>query len=829
MDDDPLDENGLIRIMEDMIAAKGKVLEPFRTEYMELRKQSDNMTVTVVKRDREVESLNSELNAVRDQINFTRRNIEELVSTQETMKATVDHIKQMKNSFSDSEKLNRDRISIFTSSFEELKEALAVGADWTPDQLEARGVLEKERDFLQGKLDSRSNQVGGLRGDVDRIYIRIQDLEAEIASYDEKINKAESEIKAYEKESTKCGRKKEDSERKLFELRAEIIALENVLAQKKATHKADDKQLEDLDKALKESQDMMDKYISEYDNLVRALQETSLQLEREKVTTRKIQDEIEKTNELILEKEHDANLYQKEIKKIAQLHAVCQEKCIEVDKEKAATEIKCEEFTQKTNQLRDHDSVHVKKEIEALEKNLATLRAEAEILRKKQTGSEQATRQMADLIQVNINGKRNLGGEKKLIEEDIKHKKEAIKLLLAEKEKYEYDAEVSNQQFYTALEELKLQEMQIKELQKKIMEDQAKLKHKQNLYEAVRSDRNLYSKQLIDCQDEIGTLKRKFRGMNHKIDQLKDEISVKDHAIVKEHFMHHSVDKEKEMLKNELSKIRKQVIASEGIIENQRVEVLKLTRIIEEADLESHRQKNEWAAVVSERNLLTGQVVKRNFELTVMYNKIKLQRSNMRIGERSYAKLIESMAMWQKQLLKIVQEHNSLINSLGGFEDLRFRVIQLEKELLTEQTKARALYDELEQPMNVHRWRVLESADPKRYETILQIQALQKQLISKSDDVIRYDLLIQEKEKVYIELKNIIARQPGPEVEEQVLVYQQTLKDKFKQLASMNEELSMYRQQVSSFKDQLAVIDEEMNKTKKRWFKMKKKQEATMQ
>jgi hypothetical protein len=47
--------------------------------------------------------------------------------------------------------------------------------------------------------------------------------------------------------------------------------------------------------------------------------------------------------------------------------------------------------------------------------------------------------------------------------------------------------------------------------------------------------------------------------------------------------------------------------------------------------------------------------------------------------------------------------------------------------------------------------------------------------------------MIQEKEKIYVELKNIIARQPGPEVEEQVFVYQQTLKDKVKQLRSMEE------------------------------------------
>jgi chromosome segregation ATPase len=367
----------------------------------------------------------------------------------------------------------------------------------------------------------------------------------------------------------------------------------------------------------------------------------------------------------------------------------------------------------------------------------------------------------------------------------------------------------------------------VKFLNKKLTLQQAKLKHKQNLYEAVRSDRNLYSKQLVDSQEEINTLRRKFRGMNHLIDQLKDEISIKDHAIVKEHFMHHSVDKEKELLKNELMKIRKQVVSSEGIIENQRVEVLKLTRIIDEAEQERARQRSELASVISERNLLTSQVVKRNTELGLMYDNIKLQRSNLRIGEANFDKVMESMAHWQKELIKVVKEQRELSGELSALEDLRNKVIRLERDLLSEQTKARALLDELERPMNVHRWRILESSDPKRYEKITQIQSLQKQLISKSDDVTRYDLLIQEKEKVYVELKSIIARQPGPEVEEQILVYQQTLKDKIKQHVSMDEELDLYRQQVSQFKEDILSIDGELTKVKKRWFKTKRMQETS--
>ena len=44
----------------------------------------------------------------------------------------------------------------------------------------------------------------------------------------------------------------------------------------------------------------------------------------------------------------------------------------------------------------------------------------------------------------------------------------------------------------------------------------------------VRSDRNQYSKNLIESQDEIAEMKRKFKIMNHQIEQLKEEIQAKD-------------------------------------------------------------------------------------------------------------------------------------------------------------------------------------------------------------------------------------------------------------------------------------------------------------
>ena len=109
----------------------------------------------------------------------------------------------------------------------------------------------------------------------------------------------------------------------------------------------------------------------------------------------------------------------------------------------------------------------------------------------------------------------------------------------------------------------------------------------------MRSDRNLYSKNLIESQDEITEMKRKLKIMNHQIDQLKEEIMAKEAALVKEHLEHQRVEKEKDALKAELQRMKQQAAESKAYIEQQEVEERKLLKIISEADAERLRQKKE--------------------------------------------------------------------------------------------------------------------------------------------------------------------------------------------------------------------------------------------
>lgn len=51
------------------------------------------------------------------------------------------------------------------------------------------------------------------------------------------------------------------------------------------------------------------------------------------------------------------------------------------------------------------------------------------------------------------------------------------------------------------------------------------------------------------CQDEITEMKRKLKIMTHQVDQLKEEISAKESALVKLHLEQQRIEKEKETLK----------------------------------------------------------------------------------------------------------------------------------------------------------------------------------------------------------------------------------------------------------------------------------------
>lgn len=222
--------------------------------------------------------------------------------------------------------------------------------------------------------------------------------------------------------------------------------------------------------------------------------------------------------------------------------------------------------------------------------------------------------------------------------------------------------------------------------------------------------------------------------------------------------------------------------------------------------------------------MLGTQLVRRNDELALLYEKLKIQQSTLNKGELQYKARLEDLRILKLQLKKLRHDKGTLQEKVSNTDELKREVFHVQRELLRERTRCRALEEELENPMNVHRWRKLEGSDPSTFELIQKIQLLQKRLIQKTEEVVQKELLIQEKEKLYAELKRILARQPGPEVAEQLSIYQETLKAKTKQLKSLASELNMYESQIDEYKYEIDKLNRQLNEVRQKYFFQKKKE-----
>ena len=193
-----------------------------------------------------------------------------------------------------------------------------------------------------------------------------------------------------------------------------------------------------------------------------------------------------------------------------------------------------------------------------------------------------------------------------------------------EREKFCQEAAKANSNLMQMVEEVKLKKNLIGELKKETIDLESKLKQQHNWYESVRSDRNLYSKNLIEAQDEVAELKRKFKIASHQISQLKDEIEDKETVLTStKHELAITQKKGDDLRSQYKSEVDKNALLDSNVKTSEK-ELLKLTYIIKEAYSEPEKKKEEYTKVVNEREVLGTQLIRRNDELALLYEKIKI-------------------------------------------------------------------------------------------------------------------------------------------------------------------------------------------------------------
>lgn len=801
-----------------------KTLEKFRVEYEKLHKALKTSHESEKRLMNKCRELNAEIVTNSSKVAQALKLSQDDQASIQQLKQELEKAWKMVDAATDRESRARETIQSLKVEIANLTKLVEQGAGLSIGQehsvnelLKIKDEVTKERDDLLSEIVSMRERLAEatnaqIQAETDR-----DNVEAKVAELQQDIQVKQNEIQRESRKKEKMERELTTGKKDLENKAGEIKTLASGLQRAK-----DDNTM--LEKQLKEQRILREKADRDMDLLNARLTKLQQDYQNQVDAADALANENQNKAAELRAREDEIGQMKQDTTRLTKTREAIQRRLQLVEESKSEVEGQKETLRGQISGLERELEV-MKKQAEMDKKTMDELVRERDILNKNCLKAANATQKQLNLVRLHEQSKKNLEQEIQNYKDEAQKQRKIIYQLEKERDRYINEASDLTQKVLLHMEDVKVREMQIFDFKKKIAEAETKLKQQQNLYEAVRSDRNLYSKNLIEAQDEITEMKRKLKIMNHQIDQLKEEITTKEAALVKVNLDHTRVEKEKEALKVELQRMKQQAGESKTQLEQMEKEVAKLQQVIRESDAERKRQMKELDQVISERDILGTQLVRRNDELALLYEKIKIQQSTLNKGEIQYRQRLEDIRILKLEIKKLRREKTILTKSVASVEDLRREVYHTQRELLRERTRCKALEEELENPMNIHRWRKLEGSDPSAYEMIQKVQALQKRLISKTEEVVDKELLIQEKEKLYIELKHILARQPGPEVAEQLRIYQETLRSKTKQMKRLASELNMYESQSSEYKYEIERLARELQDVKKKYFHGKKKEQ----
>uniref|UniRef100_A0A094ZPA8 Coiled-coil domain-containing protein 147 n=1 Tax=Schistosoma haematobium TaxID=6185 RepID=A0A094ZPA8_SCHHA len=646
--------------------------------------------------------------------------------------------------------------------------------------------LQRQKEKLLKERDEQISDNQKLREQIEETRNRVAICQNELLEAQNKITELTVDLQNKNLEAQRELRKKERMEKDLKQVRSEVEAKMGEISSTSASVEKLKQELRTKDeenRATKVSLEQANRHLQITEG---KLKDCQAKLEQQIEVNESITAQMRSKTTEVKQREDEVQRAKIDYHRLLKQNELISKKYNQIEEEKLNLQHTCEQLH---NEIHSYETqielIHKTNELN--KKACDELNHEKEIINKTLLKTTTQTIKQTNLIKIHELSKQNLEQEIMNYRDEALKQRQIIYKLERERDHYIMDASELTKKILTNMDELKLREMQIFENKKKIAEYETKLKQQQNLYEAIRNDRNLYNKQLIHTQNELIELKKQLKLLIQQMNQLKNDITQRDMNLIKEKLEKNKIEKSNEQLLININQLKLQINENISYIELQKNEENKLIQLINDINNERNKEKINYNQLLNERDLLGSQLIRRNDELLLLYEKLKIQQSILNKGTSK---------------------------------------LELHSDLNTKekaQNRQKTLYSE--DSFMYRKYRVFIGSDPSTYEMIQKIQALQKRLISKTEEVVEKELLIQEKEKIYIELKHILARHPGPEVAEQLNIYQNMIRDKTKQMKAMTAEMNVYESQITEYKIEIEHLNRELQNVKKTYFKQKRRQQ----
>ncbi|XP_050310350.1 cilia- and flagella-associated protein 58-like [Anthonomus grandis grandis] len=775
-------------------------------------------------RQREAEETNAEyeteLQKRRSQLDIALKLAQEDKTTIDTLKDEIDKAWKLADAAHAREQLAQEIIDNLRAQVENLNAEIEFKNKMNQDSEEV-GELSKHKDGLERERDKLINEVTQLATKLNNAVSYQEELERKNSEADLKINEIAGQLEDQASEILRVKRAKD-------KLEADIVEMSSALEEKENSIRNSSQVIADyVKKATRMENDLKEQKLS-YEKLWKENDQVSIKLAKLQEDFNSTTFELEKLKKSYQERlidiksNEDENLrLRNEIAKLSKLKDAAEKKIITMNTEKDEITLEKTNIRQRVALL-EREIDDYKRFADDDKRAMETINKEKDILNKTIQRQQVVARDQLKLIQIQDQSKKKLEVELDSFFLESGKQKKQIHQLERERDKLAEEQLDLTKTIEDCMDDIRQKKGHIFDLKKTITEHENQVRQQQNIYEAIRADRNSLQKSLQESTAECGELKKKLKIVFHQTEQLKEDVAMKEKLLIKDENVMRKISKEKDNLKIEVMAGLKQIRELKQEIKEQKEEEKRLHKTILEHERIIRGQSKDMEQMMNERDVLGSQLVRRNDEIALLNEKIKILQFTLSRGETQYDQRLTDVKFLKIEVKRLRQDKMLMTKTVDNMVDLKQEIFHLERDLTKSKLQCKALEQEVQNPLNIHRWRKLEGSDPEVVELLQKIKILQKRLLHQASEGVERERQLKEAERLYLNLRQVLAKQPGPGILDELTKTQRALKLRGDKLKCLVSELNLAELKVTEYKQDLQKVNEELAELKRKYLEEKK-------
>eukprot|EP01001_Neometanema_parovale_P004645 NODE_166_length_3074_cov_85.501864_g153_i0.p1 GENE.NODE_166_length_3074_cov_85.501864_g153_i0~~NODE_166_length_3074_cov_85.501864_g153_i0.p1 ORF type:complete len:935 (+),score=319.38 NODE_166_length_3074_cov_85.501864_g153_i0:91-2895(+) len=714
--------------------------------------------------------------------------------------------------------------------------------------------LHKRKTTLQNEVDDAiAEEEARMRPAIEEMNKNIQELKDEIELTSDKFDKLKVDREEALKKDKDLRETMDAQDVEIYDRKLELTKLDREPDRAK-------KQADIVEKATqtahKELNTLIDKLkllnntIKEHEEKRKNMEEQRYELALTYETQRTAIEQREKMMDAIernLESEKDSNF--KLVQTSSSLEANLKNISLSLSKEKDALNKVIKEKEAGLKQFRrieqakhdligDRDTLSKQKEILMREVNrikksrrklkdeLEELKRDVDILINNFLKEEIHEKQQSDVLLSLLKHLKTLDKTVAQKAEDEQANQRVITELSVHRENKSRDASKNKAKVLQTRDDLKVKEVIIKELQKRNTELLSRLQQLTEMYSGVKRERSNKAALIQSASQAMSETQEKIKILENELEVLRRESLLKDKLLVKLRRDLHDERTNCENLRVESNKLYTNYKQKKKSIQEQCSQINKLNTVINVTEEEMLQLKKKYEEAVEDRNFTGIQLIDRNDELCILYEKCNIQENILKTGQlelNAREQEIRGMAISLGDLQREIEICQKQLPKVKEYED---EVAQLHENLEDERWRVELLEDDLVDPRNETRWRKLgtvkkgpNAADPEAHETLLsKEQELEQKLYREHEKLMEKELILEEVSELSDRLRKqaVNGRDYTLELAKKVNSYQFSIKQKTKKMMATLSELSVVQATSIKMENDVNTVLEQTEEARQR-------------